>query len=521
MVGRLSEIQSVDLDISDRKRAEEARRESELLFSAVFHASPVAIAITRLKDSQIVDANHAWLEVTGFTRDEAIGHSPSQLNAWVHPGDRERLLARLREQGKVLNFEFQMRHKSGTIFHMLMSAEQLEVAGEPHMLSLAQDITDRKRAEATIRETHEFQRAILDSVSSHIAVVDGNGVILAVNEPWRRFAIENGTEAGRPARHTESGVNYLDICRASHGESSEGAMAAHDGIRAVLDGGLPGFALEYPCHSPEEQRWFIMTVTPLGAGVRGVVVAHMNITDRKRAEEELRASHEQLRALAARLQDAREEEGTRIAREIHDVLAQELTRLKIDLVWLQSRLAKSGKAARPEVLLDRVAEMSQMADVAIHCVQKIATELRPAVLDSLGLGAAVEWHVRDFQTRSGIQCHAQVPEEEQPVDRAFATAVFRILQESLTNVLRHARATWVHVLLRQECDRLLLQVRDNGCGIAPETLSNPLSIGLAGMRERTLLLGGQFEISSRPGTGTTIEVRFPLSKIKDQSEEDS
>lgn len=146
----------------------------------------------------------------------------------------------------------------------------------------------KHRAEMALRESEEFIRAILDSVATHIAVLDRNGVILAVNEPWQRFALENGTESGRPARRTEVGVNYLEVCHESTGDFSEGAMSAHDGICAVLDGRLPTFSLEYACHSPNKQRWFTMTATPLGSPERGVVVSHFNITDRKRIEEGLR-----------------------------------------------------------------------------------------------------------------------------------------------------------------------------------------------------------------------------------------
>jgi signal transduction histidine kinase len=226
--------------------------------------------------------------------------------------------------------------------------------------------------------------------------------------------------------------------------------------------------------------------------------------------EELRLSRERMCVLAAHAEAVREEERSRLARDLHDELAQELTRLKIDLVWLQRRLRKPGKAASVADLATRVAEMTQMADTAIHCVQRIATGLRPAVLDSLGLCAAVEWQGRDFQKHAGISCQLSVPKEEMSVARDFATTAFRILQESLTNVQRHAKATSVKIVLRQDAGQLLLTIQDNGCGIDPEKLSDPMSIGLAGMRERTLLLGGQCAIRSRPRRGTTIKVRLPL-----------
>jgi signal transduction histidine kinase len=213
--------------------------------------------------------------------------------------------------------------------------------------------------------------------------------------------------------------------------------------------------------------------------------------------------------LAARLQTVREEERTALSRELHDVLAQDLTRLKIDLAWLERRLIQSTSAAGPPPPAAKVAEMLQVADAAIASVQRIATGLRPAVLDSLGLCAAVEWQTKEFQSYSGVACQVSVPAETPAVGQDVATAMFRILQESLTNVARHARASRVEVSLRREVGQIVLRVEDNGWGIGPESLKSPLSIGLAGMRERALMLGGQFEILSDPGRGTTIEARMP------------
>jgi signal transduction histidine kinase len=215
--------------------------------------------------------------------------------------------------------------------------------------------------------------------------------------------------------------------------------------------------------------------------------------------------------LSARLETLREEERTRVAREIHDVLAQELTRLKMDVVWLSRRLARPWDADQLIAVQERLVVMTAVTDTAIQAVQKIATELRPVVLDSLGLCAAVEWQARDFQTRTGIACAATVPERDVPLDRDRSTAVFRIVQESLTNVLRHAQASQVEILLRLEAGQLLLRIQDNGSGISPETLSDPRSIGLAGMRERALFLRGHLDIRSQPGAGTTIEMRLPLT----------
>lgn len=350
-------------------------------------------------------------------------------------------------------------------------------------------------------------RATLDALSAHIAIVDDTGVIADVNRAWRDFSeANNATAAG-----AYEGANYLAVCDAARGPDSDQAGQVAAAIRSILSGTLTAFSIEYPCHSPDQQRWFQVRVTSYGDGAKRVVVAHENITERMLADAALQRSREQMRALAARLQDVREEERTRVAREIHDVLAQDLTRLKIDLVWLHGRLSRPGAPAAAAALAPRVLEMSQLADATIHSVQRIATELRPAVLDSLGLCAAVEWHVREVRARSALACQADLPADELPVDSGVATAAFRIVQESLTNVLRHANATRVDVVLRREADHLVLSVHDDGRGITPYALTSPLSIGLTGMRERALLLGGHLEIRSQPGSGTTIEVRLPLA----------
>jgi signal transduction histidine kinase len=225
---------------------------------------------------------------------------------------------------------------------------------------------------------------------------------------------------------------------------------------------------------------------------------------REQAEEEQRRSFEQLRVLAARIQTAREEERARVAREIHDELGQALTAIKIDLTaLLPPSLVGLGPA------LQRQQAVFRLLDEAIHSVRRIATDLRPGVLDDLGLVAAVEWVVEEFQGRTGVEGHVSLPTADLDVDTERATALFRILQEALTNVARHARATRVTVRLTKEEGHLLLEVRDNGRGIQEEQLAAGRSLGLLGMRERTIMLGGEFSIGGAPGSGTAVTVRIP------------
>jgi signal transduction histidine kinase len=230
------------------------------------------------------------------------------------------------------------------------------------------------------------------------------------------------------------------------------------------------------------------------------------IAERRRAEEHLRNSEENLRALAARLHSVREEEWTRIAREIHDELGQALTGLKMDLTWVAKKLLPDQKT-----LTAKTRSMFDLIDGTIQSVRKIATRLRPEVLDELGLAPAVEWQAREFQKRSGIRCKvALAADASAAFDRERSTAAFRIFQELLTNVARHADATRVDISMRLESGALVLQVEDNGVGIDESAMSSPKSLGLLGMRERVLPFGGEVEITGAKGQGTRVRVSIPL-----------
>jgi len=221
-------------------------------------------------------------------------------------------------------------------------------------------------------------------------------------------------------------------------------------------------------------------------------------------DAELMRSHEELRTLSAHLHTAREEERARIAREIHDELGGSLTGVKMDV----ARLRRVGQPGSPEWLA-QVETVSAALDGTVQTVRRIATELRPAILDDFGLVAAIEWQLSEFQTRSGIECHFQAGLERVELDHASATAIFRVFQETLTNVARHAQATQVRVRLYQAPGGLALQVSDNGRGIDPTHQAQAKTFGLMGMRERVRMLSGQIDIQSSLGQGTTVLVQLP------------
>lgn len=224
-----------------------------------------------------------------------------------------------------------------------------------------------------------------------------------------------------------------------------------------------------------------------------------DVTERVRAREELAS-------FAAESAGVREQEKSRIARELHDELAQSLTALKMDTIWMRDHVGDEDATAQ-----EKISEMLSMLDAAVASVRRIAADLRPLVLDDLGFVPAIEWVAQNFTQRTGIPCELQV-DESLELEEPFATGVFRIVQESLVNVGKHARATKVEVEVKASGDDLLLRVQDDGIGFRPNAPRKPQSLGLVGLRERAMLMRGDVKVESAPGTGTVIEARIPVWK---------
>jgi PAS domain S-box-containing protein len=358
--------------------------------------------------------------------------------------------------------------------------------------ALEQALAERERAEEARRKLSSAVEQAADSVM----IANREGVIEYVNPAFERLTGYTAQEAiGQTGRILKSGVHdepfYRELWR---------TIAAGEVFRAVLVNRKKAGE-----HYYEEK-----IITPLRDGQGAIshfVSAGRDITERKRAEEQLRSSREELRALAAHLESVREDERSRIAREIHDELGQALTALRFDV----RRLGGSPPDDR-QVALERMQAMTALIDGTIASVRRIATELRPGVLDDLGLGAAIEWQAQEFEARTGIRCSVTMTPTEVDLSREVSTAVFRIFQETLTNVARHANAHDVEIALSAAVDHVALVVRDDGRGITEAELAGRRSLGLLGMRERALLLGGDVTIQGQPGQGTTVMLQVPLEQ---------
>jgi hypothetical protein len=362
------------------------------------------------------------------------------------------------------------------------------------VVGIIRDVSVRVQAQEALAEREAYLRGMLDNFPFLVWLKDVEGRFLAVNETFARAC-------GRVRSGDVVGLTDFDVW------PKELAQRYVDDDRSVM-ATRKQKDVEEPISILGASPWFETFKTPVldkRGNVLGTTGFSRDITERQRLGEQLRAQREQLRALAAHVESVREEERVRIAREIHDELGQALTCMSMDLAFLDKQLPKDN----PQAAL-RVSALATLVKETVKTVRRISSELRPSILDDLGLGAAVEWLAHDFSTRTSIDCAVSVPSNVLVApDRG--TVVFRICQEALTNVARHAGATHVSIdLMIDEDGFLALEVCDNGRGITEEEIRRPDSLGLLGMRERAAMLGGVVEVKGTPGEGTTVTVRVPL-----------
>jgi PAS domain S-box-containing protein len=374
-------------------------------------------------------------------------------------------------------------------------------------IGLCLDITDRKRTEEALRETEEWLSLAQSAAGIGFwewDVVRGSSKLS--DQCYRLYGLE-----------PRAVLNYADWVQWLHPDDR---LSEDDLYRRASLGG-DELNREFRCVWPDGSVHWLYNRARIyrdetGRPVRALG-ANIDISGFKEAEErrnqaerELIASREQLRQLAAHLEGAREQERIRIAREIHDELGQILTVLKMDLEAVAARYRTS--TPRPlQDIIRRVAAMLQNLDVMIGMVRRIASELRPGILDHLGIAAAIEWQLREIESRAGIRCRVVGLPEQLPLDAQQSTSVFRIFQEMLTNVVRHAGAASIRVEVQTDAASMMLRVTDDGRGFDVSRLAHPESLGLLGMRERALMLGASVKIDSEPGTGTTVTLRIPLA----------
>jgi len=356
-------------------------------------------------------------------------------------------------------------------------------------------VIERKRADNMLRESERKYRELYEGSRDSSATIDMNGQILEFNSPFQKMI----------------GYNLEEIYKLTYEDITPKKWHAME--KKILDTQVKGrgfsdiYEKEYIRKDgtvfPVELRAYL-SKDEYGQPI-GMWAIVRDISERKKIEMEILESQERLRNLTAHLQSVREEERTNIAREIHDEMGQTLTALKMDLSWIKRKIAH-----QPEPIEEKISGMSSLIDGAVRSMKRISTELRPGLLDDFGLSAAMEWQAEEFMNRTGIECQTVFKPKEIVIDKDRTTAVFRIFQEALTNVVRHAEATKVKVKLIKGQKFLDLTIIDNGKGITDEKLSSSVSFGLMGMRERVTFMQGLLHIKGENGKGTTITARIPL-----------
>jgi two-component system, NarL family, sensor histidine kinase UhpB len=483
-------------ELTDRARAERALRESEERFRSLVDQTSDIIAV--VDESGVVRYGSPSIEtVLGYGAEELVGRNALEL---IHPDDRARVrkahMAAMRDPmagQEDMEFRFQHRNGSWRILEALGSALQYRSAGPQAVLTL-RDVTDRREAETALRESEQRLRLTLDAAKCGIWDWD-----IRTNEvTWsdRVYELHGLT----PETFGGTVEDFLQVVHPQ--DLDRVGEAIHRALKDRADYGVE-FRVVHP--GTGETRWVWTNGRVLfdpDGSPRRMLGATLDTTERRQAEEALRASHEQLRQLARRLDEVREEELTRISREIHDELGHALTALRLDLSWLVPKLRRNREAVR-----QKSAEMLGLVDDTIDTVRRIASQLRQPVLEDLGLAVAIDARLERFARQTGIQVEFHAGTDEVPM--AARRGLYRVVQEALTNIARHARATAVRVRLDCLPERIELAIADDGVGIPPGTIANPRSLGLVGMRERAAALGADFRIEGGPGQGTTVRIILP------------
>ncbi len=459
----------------------------------------IPIMAWSVRPDGIVDfLNQRWMDYTGLSLEQYVKDPTGPIHAEDIPNVIEKWLE-IMAGGGPYEEEMRLRRADGEYrWFLVRTVPLLDEQGRiVKWYGTSTDIEDHRRAEEKLKR-RESQLAEAQRIS-HVGHWERNiegGEIICSEETYRIF----GLPPQDAIRNLEEMIHPED--RSLHEAAITRAMA-----------GEP-FDVEYRVVRPDGEVRFVHSqgsaLQDRSGRPRRTFGAVQDVTEIKRTEEILKATSEQLRAFSARLQSAREEEGTRIAREIHDELGATLTSLRWELEGIKKILSGPERPLPRANLKQKLATMFGLIDAMVNIVRGIASDLRPVVLDVLGLEEAIEWQAQQFQDRTGLTVDCHLPGDDVQLSPEQSIAIFRIFQEALTNILRHAGATRVDVTIAQEAEAYVLSVKDNGRGITESEMYGQLSIGILGMRERAHLIGGEIDISGVEGEGTTVTVRLPM-----------
>lgn len=492
--GRKVGVSAIEKDITESKLYQEKLLESENFNRTIISSVKEGIAVYN-SSLRIIRWNKSMEEITGIAESEVI----NKLTIDIFPDSlQDDMVLKLSDAlaGNTVMFQDIFlktpARKDGGWYNITFSPHINTNAELIGVIATYRDITQSKIAEVALSYSEDKYRQLVENVSEAITNIAIDGTVLFVNEVAANLVnLPSDKIVGKLA---------MDLIPK---ELRKNFVLGLNNILLRNQKQIFDFTIELP----EGKKSFFISAQPVisSAGeIMSLMCLITDITDRKNAEKELEHSREQLRNLAAHLESVREDERKEIAFEVHDELGQELTALKLDLSWVETKLI----GVEPKIK-DKIVDMKNLIDITIDRVGNISTKLRPDILDHFGLMAAIEWVTGDFQKRSGISCELIFEPDEINVYGNTATVIFRILQETLTNVIRHSKADIVEVLFREFDNKYELFVKDNGVGIRKEQISAPNSFGLFAMNERARSVGGFVEIEGIPNKGTEIRLSIP------------
>jgi PAS domain S-box-containing protein len=498
-------------DLTSQKQAEAALLKSKSLLRGIFDSATDGI-VSADETQTIVRANPAAALMFGCTADDMIG-SPlerfiPERHRQAHRHDVQTFgsnQARARHMGRTR--DVMGLRADGEEFPIDVAISQLNLEGKPLYTAILRDITERRRAENELRAGKATLETALASMSDAVCIADTQGRLINVNEAFAAFHRFKGKEE---CRQTLAEYPALFDVISMNGETT---ALEHWPLPKALRGET-ATGVEYRLRRKDTgQTWvgsysFAPIRTEEGAIV-GAVFTARDITEIKARQAELEHAHADLQRLIESKDQVQEEERKRIARDLHDDLQQTLAAIRIDVGVIDQRLS-----AGPANVSPLLAKVDQLASAAIVSTRRIINDLRPQVLGDLGLASALELLARQFSQRTGIACHVEATDASSDAlagGSSIATALYRITQEALNNVFKHARASEVHIgLHHSENNELVLHITDNGVGMSVADRQKAQSFGLLGMQERVRALGGALSIESQLGAGTVIEVVAPL-----------
>jgi PAS domain S-box-containing protein len=484
----------------DLLRTEKDLLRSENMFSTAFRMSPDPVGISLVPEGRFVEVNDSFSRFTGYTREETLGRTGEEMNLWVDPAHRAKILARLREEGEIREEEFRCRTKFGDIRIAQFSGALIELHGRIHSLVVIRDVSARKLAENALRASEERFRTVVENLHVGIVLLGPQAEILFANQAVRQmFDVPLKDALGKNSSELGLIAVYED--------GTEMPFAMRPAPRALATGkAVRNEVMGWRRRDSDEVLWILGEVVPL-FGENGqldmLVASFGDITKRKQAEEAL---HQ----LSTRLLQLQDEERRRLGRELHDSLAQSVLAVNLNLAQI----------ARAAVPLDERSQraMSEARRVLQEMSQEIRTLsylLHPPVLDELGLASAIEEYAGGFSERSGIRLEVGLQAGFGRLSQEAETALFRIVQESLSNIQRHSASQTAKIRLRADASRVELVVSDSGRGMGRtvepgKSERTRLGVGILGMRERMVQLGGKLEVESS-SSGTTVRAVMPLN----------